>query len=124
MFRCLAGLWSIKGGQITKPRGTSGNSAGNSSLGLAGTVFYLPQKPYNVLGTLADQLTYPEQGKASSLSLAEVKSILDEVDLGYLAERPDILTKETNWEEECSLVRSNASAAAAAAAAVAAAAAA
>lgn len=54
VFRCLAGLWSIPKGTIQKPRGDGG-------LGLAGTVFYLPQKPYNVLGTLADQLTYPAQ---------------------------------------------------------------
>merc|ERR1711988_1709306 len=45
IFRCLAGLWSAQG-KITKPS-------------LAKDVFYLPQKPYNVLGTLADQLTYP-----------------------------------------------------------------
>jgi ABC-type Mn2+/Zn2+ transport system ATPase subunit len=41
VFRCLAGLWKIPEGQIQKP----GSAKGNNSL--AGTVFYLPQKPYN-----------------------------------------------------------------------------
>ena len=30
---------------------------------LSGDVFYLPQKPYNVVGTLVDQLTYPASEK-------------------------------------------------------------
>lgn len=41
------------------------------------------------------------------VSRAELKKrvigILKEVDLGYLADRPDVWTKETNWEEEISL---------------------
>ena len=48
VFRCLASLWSIDTGSITKPGG------GNA---LAGRVFYLPQKPYQVLGTLYDQIS-------------------------------------------------------------------
>lgn len=44
VFRCLAGLWKIPEGQIQKPGGQGGSQS------LAGTVFYLPQKPYNVLG--------------------------------------------------------------------------
>ena len=100
--RCLAGLWKLPEGQIHKPGGSGGGSTVTS---LAGTVFYLPQKPYNVLGTLVDQLTYPELGTAD-ISAETVKEILDQVDLGYLTERAEVMTKETNWEEECSLVRS------------------
>ena len=50
IFRCLGGLWTIPKGSITKP---------GSAEGLNTDVFYIPQKPYQVLGTLADQLTYP-----------------------------------------------------------------
>eukprot|EP01060_Flectonema_neradi_P008536 TRINITY_DN1609_c1_g2_i2.p1 TRINITY_DN1609_c1_g2~~TRINITY_DN1609_c1_g2_i2.p1 ORF type:complete len:1213 (+),score=214.39 TRINITY_DN1609_c1_g2_i2:48-3686(+) len=45
IFRCLAGLWGIPDdGQITKP------SAG---------MFYLPQKPYSVEGSVAQRMLYP-----------------------------------------------------------------
>merc|ERR1719316_1500644 len=54
IFRCLGGLWDIPKGTIVKPGARVG--------GLHEEVFYLPQKPYNVLGTLVDQLTYPDTG--------------------------------------------------------------
>jgi ABC-type uncharacterized transport system fused permease/ATPase subunit len=43
IFRCLGGLWPIPHGSITKPGG-----AGSS---MNSTIFYLPQKPYQVMGT-------------------------------------------------------------------------
>ena len=45
IFRCLAGLWGIPDdGEITKPE--SG-------------MFYLPQKPYSVAGSVAQRILYP-----------------------------------------------------------------
>ena len=82
LFRCLAGLWKIpEGGVIEKP-GWSGDDMNlqkerqvSGSTGLASTVFYLPQKPYNVLGTLIDQLTYPEIGATkSTVSMERVRT--------------------------------------------------
>jgi hypothetical protein len=61
LFRCLGALWEVpEGGTITKP-------GGNAS-GLNAGVFYLPQKPYNVIGTLADQLAYPESKEGTFFS--------------------------------------------------------
>ena len=96
IFRCLGGLWNIPCGKITKP-GVSGGG------GLNASVFYLPQKPYNVLGTLIDQLTYPERGTQRDVSESELRAILDQVDLAYLLERDGVLVDETNWEEAISL---------------------
>ena len=47
LFRALGGLWHVDRGTITKP---------SSDSGLFEDVFYLPQKPYNVLGSLRDQV--------------------------------------------------------------------
>ena len=60
VFRCLASLWSIDTGSITKPGG------GNA---LAGRVFYLPQKPYQVLGTLYDQISCEQHEPTVSRSI-------------------------------------------------------
>ena len=48
---------------------------------------------------------YPalEGSDGAPLSEGELREILDQVDLGYLLERPGALTEETNWEEELSL---------------------
>ena len=95
IFRCLGGLWNIPCGTISKP--------GGSSKGLLSGVFYVPQKPYQVLGTLADQLTYPGSVSGEILTQETLKNILVQVDLGYLAERPNVMRAEINWEEELSL---------------------
>ena len=96
IFRCLGGLWQIPCGTISKP-GVSDEG------GLNASVFYLPQRPYNVLGTIVDQLTYPEQGASRDVSERQLRNILAQVDLAYLLERPGVLTEETNWEEAISL---------------------
>jgi len=55
LFRCLAGLWTPSSGVISRP--ASGmNKDGKMSL------FYVPQRPYLVSGTLRDQVIYPHEG--------------------------------------------------------------
>jgi ATP-binding cassette subfamily D (ALD) protein 3 len=63
IFRCLGGLWPAKGGAVRKPL----------------DVFYLPQKPFNVVGSLADELAYPQSG-----------SVLDRHDLARLCAMVDL----------------------------------
>jgi ABC-type uncharacterized transport system fused permease/ATPase subunit len=60
----------VKHGTIIKP--------GGSEAGLHQKVFFLPQKPYNVLGTLQEQLTYPAKTNIA-MSRDELVKILDEV---------------------------------------------
>ena len=65
-------------GTITKPN--SGNR------GLCGEVFYLPQKPYSVIGTLREQITYPLKAAEATNALSDDRlvELLKLVDLGYL----------------------------------------
>jgi ABC-type uncharacterized transport system fused permease/ATPase subunit len=96
IFRCLGGLWPVLKGSIVKP--------GGSAAGLNKEVFFLPQKPYNVLGTLPEQLTYPATMKdGETIDRDEIKQILGQVDLEYLLERPNVLTTAVNWEDALSL---------------------
>ena len=91
-------MWEVpEGGTITKP-------GGNAS-GLNAGVFYLPQKPYNVIGTLADQLAYPESKEvANKITKKEIERVLREVDLVYLLDRGYGLEgDEVNWETMLSL---------------------
>ena len=48
-------------------------------------------------------MTYPDVSASKDLSLERLTEILKTVDLGYLLEREDVLTKEVNWDEELSL---------------------
>jgi ABC-type uncharacterized transport system fused permease/ATPase subunit len=95
IFRCLAGLWSATG-VIKRPGGLAS--------GTAQEVFYIPQKPYNVIGTLVDQLTYPDTSGGEDLTKERITEILDAVDLTHLVEREGALTNnEIVWEDELSL---------------------
>ena len=62
IFRCLAGLWKADG-VIRRPGGLAS--------GLHQDIFYIPQRPYNVIGTLIDQLTC-EHIAASAQSFSEL----------------------------------------------------
>lgn len=45
-------------------------------------------------------MTYPAETEVPATRLKEV---LEQVDLGYLVDRPGVLTEEINWEETLSL---------------------
>ena len=55
-----------------------------------------PQKPYNVLGTLADQMTYPDE-HAGELSREALFEVLEQVDLTYLLERDGVMVNQLEW---------------------------
>eukprot|EP00891_Asterochloris_glomerata_P008156 jgi/Astpho2/8156/e_gw1.00120.35.1_t len=69
ILRAVAGLWSTGSGKIVRPVGA----------GQDGDIFFIPQRPYVVLGTLRDQLLYP--------TWAEASGALKRVQLGQLVNR-------------------------------------
>eukprot|EP00049_Salpingoeca_infusionum_P008792 m.144576 g.144576 ORF g.144576 m.144576 type:complete len:1291 (-) comp14133_c0_seq3:1306-5178(-) len=97
IFRCLGTLWSITEGEITRP--------GGSGQGLHDSIFYLPQKPYNVVGKLRDQVTYPRtlsaEEQADELPDAKLRQLLQLVGLEYMMESH--ADQVVNWEATFSL---------------------
>eukprot|EP00659_Diplonema_papillatum_P008489 gene8489-13107_t len=95
IFRCLGGLWNTTVGSIVKPGGKAGDG-----LHQQGGVYYLPQKPYNVRGTLKEQMAYPDSG--SAITDEGMREVLNRVDLSHLAGAYDT-DAVVNWGEVLSL---------------------
>jgi ABC-type uncharacterized transport system fused permease/ATPase subunit len=77
LFRVLGGLWPLHEGTVYKP--------GKLGDGLSKDIFYLPQKPYNVIGSLRDQIIYPDT--KSTKSDNELRGLLEMFGIGYLSTR-------------------------------------
>jgi len=71
LFRVLGQLWPVLGGVLTKPP--------------HGKLFYIPQRPYMTLGSLRDQVIYPDT--TSRLPDDELMELLRLVQLGGLVAR-------------------------------------
>jgi ABC-type uncharacterized transport system fused permease/ATPase subunit len=85
MFRVLAGLWPMEGGRVRKPKGE---------------MMWLPQKPYLVIGTLRDQVTYPRLTGFSGEDDAQILECLDLAGVRSLAEGPEGLNRvHEEWND-------------------------
>ena len=76
LFRILGNLWPLYGGTLIKPPHSG--------------MFYVPQKPYLTLGTLRDQVIYPDTVKESlekGYTDAKLYELLQIVHLEYLIDR-------------------------------------
>ncbi|SJZ98517.1 putative ATP-binding cassette transporter [Trichlorobacter thiogenes] len=71
LLRAVAGLWNTGEGQITRPP--------------LHEIFFLPQRPYMILGSLREQLLYPNLDSATSDD--GLRAVLDTVNLPNLADR-------------------------------------
>lgn len=108
IFRVLGGLWPLGGGYIRRPRDDAGL--------LLSDMFYVPQKPYNALGTFREQLVYPLTVQKACQKLvggtlsndlealdAKLLELLEVVRLRYLLDREGGWDATTEWEERLSL---------------------
>jgi ATP-binding cassette, subfamily D (ALD), member 2 len=80
LFRILSGLWPIYDGELQIPRPSSGKSC----------MFYIPQRPYMSIGSLRDQIIYPDTRKemrAKQVTEEMLKEIMKMVSLEHIVVR-------------------------------------
>ncbi len=87
LLRAIAGLWNSGTGVIIRPKLTQ--------------MLFLPQKPYMILGTLREQLIYPNLNL--EISNEDLEDVLRAVNLTNLAERFGGFNVEKDWGDVLSL---------------------
>lgn len=87
LLRAIAGLWNSGTGRIVRPE--------------LEEMLFLPQRPYMVLGTLRDQLLYPNLNH--SVTEDELRHVLKQVNLEDLPERVGGFESELDWADVLSL---------------------
>ncbi|RCJ32140.1 ABC transporter [Nostoc punctiforme NIES-2108] len=87
LLRAIAGLWNAGTGRLVRPP--------------LEKVLFLPQRPYIILGTLREQLLYPNTSR--QMTDAELKEVLQQVNLQNLLSRVDGFDTEVPWENILSI---------------------
>jgi putative ATP-binding cassette transporter len=87
LLRAIAGLWNAGTGRLVRPP--------------LEEVLFLPQRPYIILGTLREQLLYPNTNR--QMTDAELKEVLQQVNLQNLLSRVESFDTEVPWENILSL---------------------
>ncbi len=82
LLRAIAGLWNAGTGRLLRPP--------------LEEVLFLPQRPYIILGTLREQLLYPSTNR--QMTDAQLKQVLQQVNLQNLLSRVDGFDTEVPWE--------------------------
>ncbi|KAL1502451.1 hypothetical protein ABEB36_007590 [Hypothenemus hampei] len=86
LFRILSGLWPVYGGELTTPKNS---------------MFYIPQRPYMVIGNLRDQIIYPDTYADminKQISEADLRKIMELVHLDHIVER-DTFHEVKDWTD-------------------------
>ncbi|UQC88268.1 ABC transporter transmembrane region 2 [Colletotrichum lupini] len=89
--RILAGLWPVYRGLVSRPK----------DIGQDGIMF-LPQRPYLSIGTLRDQVIYPDghhDMREKRKSEDDLKRILEDARLGYLPDREGGWDTRKEWKD-------------------------
>ncbi|XP_050742844.1 ATP-binding cassette sub-family D member isoform X6 [Drosophila biarmipes] len=91
LFRILSGLWPIYAGELQIPRPVKDIPC----------MFYIPQRPYMSIGSLCDQIIYPDTRddmKRKEISENELRCILKLVSLEHIAQR-DSFDVVRDWKD-------------------------
>lgn len=87
LLRAIAGLWTAGTGRIERPP--------------LSEVLFVPQRPYMTLGTLREQLLYPDT--EANYADARLQAVLEQVNLPNLVEQYGGFEAVRNWSEVLSL---------------------
>jgi vitamin B12/bleomycin/antimicrobial peptide transport system ATP-binding/permease protein len=87
LLRAIAGLWTQGRGRVRRPP--------------LKDIFFLPQRPYMLLGSLREQLLYPRP--QNHVPESELRNVLQSVRLEDLPERVGGFDVELDWADVLSL---------------------
>lgn len=86
--RVVAGLWPVFRGLVSKPKRSD--------------IFYIPQRPYLSMGTLRDQLIYPDSHAdmvGKDITDEDLEEILEIVKLEYIPSREGGWEARKEWKD-------------------------
>lgn len=87
LLRAIAGLWNAGTGTIKRPT--------------LDKMLFLPQRPYMIVGTLREQMLYPNMD--ATVEDSQLRQILIQVNLPNLEQRSGGFNAEQNWTDILSL---------------------